>query len=381
MLVMRNTQMVDLKGQYEKIQKDVDSAILNVVHNTNFINGKDVDDFRQALAVYTGAKHIIPCANGTDALQIALMALDLNPGDEVIVPAFTFVAPAEVIGLLKLKPVMVDVDCESFNITIDNIKKGLSPKTKAIIPVHLFGQSCDMEPIMKFASEHNLYVVEDNAQSIGATYTFSDGTQKQTGTIGHIGCTSFFPSKNLGCYGDGGAIMTNDDDLAQKLKMITNHGQSVKYQHRILGCNSRLDTLQAAILNVKLKHLNAYSSARYWAAQRYYSLLHDVEGIELPEEVPFSTHVFHQYTIKVENGRDELQSFLKEKGIPTMVYYPFPLHKQDAFKSICIQGEDLPVSEKLSKTVLSLPMHTELTMEEQTYIAGQIKIFLDAYKS
>jgi len=374
---MQNIQMVDLKGQYKKIQQEIDDAILNVVHNTNFINGREVDDFRQALEAYTGAKHVIPCANGTDALQIALMALDLKPGDEVIVPAFTYVASAEVIGLLKLKPVLVDVDYDSFNLTVKNIEKALSPKTKAIIPVHLFGQSCDMEPIMKLAAEHNLYVIEDNAQAIGATYTFSDGAQKQTGTIGHIGCTSFFPSKNLGCYGDGGAMMTNDDDLARKLRMIANHGQSVKYHHEIIGCNSRLDTLQAAILNVKLKHLNAYTSARYWAAQRYHFLLQDVEGIQLPEEVPYSTHVYHQFTIKVEKaGRNKLQSFLKEKGIPSMIYYPLPLHKQNAFKNICVQGGDLSVSEKLSKNVLSLPIHTELTMAEQTYIAQQIEEFL-----
>lgn len=371
---MMNIQMVDLKGQYCKIQKEIDAVVSRVIQNTNFINGTEVEEFRKALEEHTGAKHVIPCANGTDALQIALMALGLKPGDEVIVPAFTYIASAEVIGLLQLAPVMVDVDYDSFNITVKNIEKALSSKTKAIIPVHLFGQSCDMEAIIHFATRHNLYVIEDNAQAIDACYTFSDGKQKQTGTIGHIGCTSFFPSKNLSCFGDGGAIMTNDDSLARKLKMIANHGQAVKYHHEILGCNSRLDTLQAAVLNVKLKYLNEYSQARYLAAQRYNELLKDVEEIVLPVEMPYSTHVYHQYTIKTAN-RDALQLFLKEKGVPSMVYYPLPMHKQKAFGNIGRKGEELTIAEKLSQTVLSLPIHTELTEKEQIYITDQIKTF------
>jgi dTDP-4-amino-4,6-dideoxygalactose transaminase len=371
-----NIQMVDLKGQYKKIQKEIDKAVFDVIHAANFINGSEVENFQQALEKYTGVQHVIPCANGTDALQIALMALDLKPGDEVIVPAFTYIASAEVIGLLRLRPVMVDVDYESFNVTIKNIEKGLSSKTKAIIPVHLFGQSCDMEPIIEFAKQHNLFVIEDNAQAVGAYYTFSDGSKKQTGTMGDIGCTSFFPSKNLSCFGDGGAMMTNDTELAKKLKMIANHGQATKYYHEILGCNSRLDTLQAAVLNVKLKHLNEYSTARYLAAQRYHDLLKEVGEIILPTETPCSSHVYHQYTIKVKTGqRDQLQVFLKENGIPSMVYYPLPMHKQNALKGISRQGEDLAVAEELSKTVLSLPIHTELTGEEQIYIVGRIKTF------
>ncbi|MDR3246100.1 MAG: DegT/DnrJ/EryC1/StrS family aminotransferase [Prevotellaceae bacterium] len=369
-----NIQMVDLRGQYRKIQKEIDEAIFNVIHNANFINGFEVENFQKALEKYTEIKHVIPCANGTDALQISLMASGLKPGDEVIVPAFTYIASAEVIGLLNLTPVMVDVDYESFNVTAKNIEKGLSDKTKAIIPVHLFGQSCDMEPIIDFAAQHNLFVIEDNAQAIGACYMYSDGSKKQTGTMGNIGCTSFFPSKNLSCFGDGGAMMTNDDELAKKLKMIANHGQATKYYHEILGCNSRLDTLQAAVLNVKLKYLNEYSTARYLAAQRYYNLLKDVEEIILPIEKTYSTHVYHQYTIKTQ-ARNKLQTFLKEKGIPSMVYYPLPMYKQNAFKQICKQGEDLVVAEKLSQTVLSLPIHTELTEEEQVYITDQIKTF------
>jgi dTDP-4-amino-4,6-dideoxygalactose transaminase len=373
---MMNIQMVDLKGQYCKIQKEIDEAVLRVVRNANFINGAEVEEFRKALEEYTGVKQVIPCANGTDALQIALMALGLKPGDEVIVPAFTYIASAEVIGLLHLVPVMVDVDYDSFNVTVKNIEKALSSKTKAIIPVHLFGQSCDMEAILNFATAQDLYVIEDNAQAIGARYTFSDGRQKETGTIGHIGCTSFFPSKNLSCFGDGGAMMTNDDDLAKKLKMIANHGQSVKYHHEILGCNSRLDTLQAAVLNVKLKYLNEYSKARYLTAQRYNELLKNVEEIVLPVEMPYSTHVYHQYTIKIKTGdRNALQLFLKEKGIPSMVYYPLPMNRQKAFQNISRRGEELKISEKLSQTVLSLPIHTELTEEEQIFITDQIKTF------
>ena len=371
--------MVDLKGQYDKIREEVNAEIQKVLDTTAFINGPKVKEFASHLAEYNRVKHIIPCGNGTDALQIALMALGLKPGDEVIVPAFTYVATAEVIGLLGYTPVMVDVDYASFNITVKNIEQALTAKTKAIVPVHLFGQSCDMEPILKFASEHHLYVVEDDAQAIGAEYTFSDGTKKKTGTMGTIGCTSFFPSKNLGAYGDGGALMTDDDELAEKIRMIANHGQKVKYHHAVLGCNSRLDTLQAAILDVKLKHLDEYGAARYEAAQYYTQRLSDIEGIITPAEMPYSTHVYHQYTLKVLNGqRDALKKFLEEGGIPAMIYYPLPLQQQEAFKPITRAAESLDIAEKLAYSVLSLPVHTEMTPEQQDLVIDRIKEF---YKS
>lgn len=372
-------QMVDLKGQYDKIREEVNAEIQKVLDTTAFINGPKVKEFASHLAEYNRVKHVIPCGNGTDALQIALMALGLKPGDEVIVPAFTYVATAEVIGLLGYTPVMVDVDYASFNITVKNIERALTAKTKAIVPVHLFGQSCDMEPILKFASEHHLYVVEDNAQAIGVEYTFSEGTKKKTGTIGTIGCTSFFPSKNLGGYGDGGALMTDDDELAEKIRMIANHGQKVKYHHAVLGCNSRLDTLQAAILDVKLKHLDEYSAARYEAAQYYTRRLSDIEGIITPAEMPYSTHVYHQYTLKVLNGqRDTLKKFLEEGGIPAMIYYPLPLQQQEAFKPITRAAESLDTAEQLAGSVLSLPIHTEMTPAQQDLVIERIKEF---YKS
>ena len=371
-----NIQMCDLVGQYRKIQSEVDEAMSQVINGSTFINGPQVKEFKTNLEKYTGAKHVIPCANGTDALQIALMALGLQPGDEVIVPAFTYVAAAEVIGLLRLVPVMVDVDYDSFNITLTNIEKGLSSKTKAIIPVHLFGQSCPMEEIMNFAQKHQLFVVEDNAQAIGARYTFPDGSVKQTGTIGHIGCTSFFPTKNLGCFGDGGAMMTEDDALSECLRMMTVHGQSVKYRHEILGCNSRLDTLQAAILNVKLQHLDEYTQARQRAAKVYSEGLAGIDGIMLPKEMSYSTHVYHQYTLQVKDGkRHALKMFLAEKGVPSMIYYPLPLNEQNAFKSIARAAETLDVSKELADSVLSLPIHTELTIEEQKYIISSVKNF------
>lgn len=368
--------MCDLVGQYKKIQPTVDEAMSQVINNSTFINGSQVKEFKANLEKYTGAKHVIPCANGTDALQIALMALGLQSGDEVIVPAFTYVAAAEVIGLLRLVPVMVDVDYDSFNITLNNIEKGLSSKTKAIIPVHLFGQSCPMEEIMNFAQKHRLFVVEDNAQAIGARYMFSDNSVKQTGTIGHIGCTSFFPTKNLGCFGDGGAMMTEDDDLAERLRIMTVHGQTVKYHHEILGCNSRLDTLQAAILNIKLQHLDEYTKARQQAAKIYSKSLTGIEGLILPKEMPYSTHVYHQYTLKVRDGkRNALKTHLSEKGVPSMIYYPLPLNEQNAFKSITRAAGVLNVSKELADSVLSLPMHTELTIEEQEYIIDSVKSF------
>jgi len=371
-------QMCDLVGQYKNIKAEIDDAISQMINSSAFINGPHVKEFKIALERYTGAKNVIPCANGTDALQIALMALILQPGDEVIVPAFTYVAAAEVIGLLRLVPVMVDVDYDSFNITVNNIEKGLSAKTKAIIPVHLFGQSCPMEEIMDFAQHHGLFVVEDNAQAIGARYTFSDGSARQTGTIGHIGCTSFFPTKNLGCFGDGGAMMTEDDALAERLRIMTVHGQTVKYHHEILGCNSRLDTLQAAILNVKLQHLDEYIQARQQAAKIYSDGLADIDGITLPKEMPYSTHVYHQYTLKVKDGRrNALKTYLAERGIPSMIYYPLPLNEQNAFKNITHAAETLNISKELATSVLSLPMHTELTEEEQEFIIATVKNFFN----
>lgn len=374
-------QMVDLKGQYLKIKAEVDAGIQNVIDNTAFINGPVVKDFAAHLSTYMGGCFVTPCANGTDALQIALMALGLKPGDEVIVPAFTYVASAEVIGLLGLTPVMVDVDYDTFNVTVENIQKALSPKTKAIIPVHLFGQSCDMEPIINFAKEHHLYVIEDNAQAIGAEYTFSDGRKAKTGTMGTIGCTSFFPSKNLGCYGDGGAIFTQDEELAKRIQMIANHGQRVKYHHAVIGCNSRLDSIQAAVLDVKLRHLDEYCAARYEAASYYTAKLKAFDPEEkhfiTPKELPNSTHVYHQYTLKIKNNkRDELKAYLAEQGIPSMIYYPLPLQEQEAFKPITRAAESLNNSKECAYSVLSLPVHTEMNKDIQDIIiSAVIKFF------
>lgn len=373
-------QMVDLKGQYSKIKEEVDAGIQNVIDNTAFINGPAVKGFAEHLSQYLGGCHVITCANGTDALQIALMALGLKPGDEVIVPAFTFIASAEVIGLLGLTPVMVDVDYDTFNLTVENIKNAVSPKTKAIIPVHLFGQSCDMEPILEFAKKHNLYVIEDNAQAIGAEYTFSDGHKEKTGTMGTIGCTSFYPSKNLGCYGDGGAIFCNDDELAEKIKMIVNHGEQVRYYHKVIGCNSRLDSIQAAVLDVKLKHLDEYGTARYEAAQYYTTQLKAFDPEEklfaTPKELEKSTHVYHQYTLKIKNGkRNELKDYLAQQGIPSMIYYPLPLQEQDAFIDITRAAGELTVSGDLASSVLSLPIHTEMSQEMQDTVINAIQHF------
>lgn len=370
-------QMVDLRGQYQRIKNEIDASIKNVIESAAFINGTPVKEFARHLEEFTGAKHVIPCANGTDALQIALMALNLKPGDEVIVPAFTYVASAEVIGLLGLIPVMVDVDPGTFNVTLKNIERALTSRTRAIIPVHLFGQSCDMEAILDFAKQHDLFVVEDNAQAIGAIYSFSNGKRSRTGTMGDFGCTSFFPSKNLGCYGDGGALMTNDDVLADRARMIANHGQKVKYHHEVIGCNSRLDTIQAAILDVKLKYLNEYNLARHEAARYYTIRLKDIEGIVLPEEKAYSTHVYHQYTLKIEGGkRDTLKKFLEEDGIPSMIYYPLPLQEQEAFRKIARSTGDLIESSRLASSVLSLPMHTELTREQQDIVIDRVKKFI-----
>ncbi|SMO60022.1 dTDP-4-amino-4,6-dideoxygalactose transaminase [Chryseobacterium rhizoplanae] len=371
-------QMVDLKGQYLKIKEDVDAGIQECIDHTAFINGPAVKEFQQDFEKYLGVKHVIPCANGTDALQIAMMALDLQPGDEIICPAFTYVATAEVIGLLGLKPVMVDVNEDTFDIELEDLQKYLTPNTKAIVPVHLYGQSANMEKILEFAEKHNLFVIEDNAQAIGSDYTFSDGTVKKTGAIGHIGCTSFFPSKNLGCYGDGGALMTNDDDLALKIRMIANHGQEKKYYHKVLGCNSRLDTIQAAVLKVKLKHLDEYSAARNRMADYYDKNLAGIGEIQTPKRAENSTHVFHQYTLRVKNGkRDDLQKYLAEKNIPSMIYYPLPLYKQEAFLQYVEEGFSLPVTEQLCTEVISLPVHTEFDQEVLDVIVTEIKNYFN----
>ncbi len=375
---MDKIQMVDLKGQYQKIKPEVDVAIQSVIESTQFINGPAVKEFSDNLAKYLGAKHVIPCGNGTDALQIAMMALKLKPGDEVIVPAFTYVATAEVIGLLGLTPVMVDVNPQTFLVERKNVEKAITANTKAIVPVHLYGQSCDMEPILKLAKEQGLYVIEDNAQAIGAEYTFADGHKAKTGTMGTIGCTSFFPSKNLGCYGDGGALCTNDDALAERIRMVANHGQKKKYYHSVIGCNSRLDTIQAAILNAKLPHLDQYGKARHDAAQYYTQNLQEVKGIEVPFEASNSTHVYHQYTLKVADGRrDALKKHLEENGIPSMIYYPLPLQEQEAFHFITRTAESLDNAKQLSTQVLSLPMHTELTKETQDFIISKIRQFFE----
>jgi UDP-2-acetamido-2-deoxy-ribo-hexuluronate aminotransferase len=366
-------EMVDLKGQYDKIKNEIDQAVLECLSSTAYINGPAVKEFQLQLEKYLDVKHVIPCANGTDSLQIAMMAIALKPGDEVICPAFTYVATAEVIGLLGLTPVMVDVDPNTFNLTSQEIERAITPKTKAIVPVHLYGQTCDMEPIMRLAEKFDLFVIEDNAQAIGANYTFSDGRVAKTGTIGHIGSTSFFPSKNLGCYGDGGALLTNDDELAHKMRMIANHGQEKKYYHKVLGCNSRLDTIQAVILNIKLRHLNTYSQARNEMAEKYDSFFQNIEGIQIPSRQSNSSHVFHQYTLKITNGqRNNLQKYLSDLEIPTMIYYPLPLYRQDAFRGLVPNDFILQNTESLCGEVLSLPIHTEMNLSQMEHICENI---------
>ena len=373
-----NIQMVDLKGQYLKIKDEIDEAVIMCIDEGRYINGPHVKEFENNLSKYLGIKHVISCANGTDALQIAMMALDFKKGDEVICPAFTYVATAEVIGLLGLTPVMVDVDSKTFNITPQNIENAITKKTKAIVPVHLFGQSCDMEAIMKIAKTYNLYVIEDNAQAIGANYIFSNGKQVKTGTIGDIGCTSFFPSKNLGCFGDGGALFTNNDDLAIKIRMIANHGQEKKYYHKVLGCNSRLDTIQAAILNIKLKYLNNYSANRNFIADKYDKAFAKLQNLIVPKREESSTHVFNQYTLIVENGlRDQLKTYLEEQNVPSMIYYPLPLYKQDAFKKYYKSISNLDTTEKLCNSVLSLPIHTEINIDHINYIISKVESFFN----
>ena len=368
--------MVDLKGQYQKIQQEIDEAVLNVIRSTAFINGPEVKSFQTELEKYLDCKHVIPCANGTDALQIAMMGLGLKPGDEVITASFTYVATAEVIALLQLTPVLVEVDPATFTIDPKAIEKAITPKTKAIVPVHLYGQCADMEAIMAIAKKHQLYVIEDTAQAIGADYTFSDGSKKKAGTIGDIGCTSFFPSKNLGCYGDGGAMYTNNSDLAAYLKQISNHGQTVQYYHDTIGVNSRLDSIQAAILRVKLKYLDTYNANRLKAADAYDKAFASVAQLKTPARATNSTHVFHQYTLQLKEGdRNVLKTFLADKGIPAMIYYPVPLHLQKAYTDPRYKSGDFPITEALCACVISLPMHSELTEENITYITESVKEF------
>jgi len=365
--------MVDLKCQYEKIKSEVDQGIQEVINNTQFIKGPQIKQFEKDLQEALNVNHVIACANGTDALQIAMMALDLKPGDEVLLPVFTYVATAEVIALLGLTPVMIDVDPDTFCIDVDLIESKISKKAKAIVPVHLFGQCANMDEILRIAEEHKLFVIEDTAQAIGAKYTSIDGTVMRAGCMGTIGTTSFFPSKNLGCYGDGGALMTNDDALAAKIRMICNHGQTVQYVHDVIGVNSRLDSIQAAVLNAKLPKLKGYELARNEAANWYDELLGNHPNLIIPKRNPNSTHVFHQYTLQIiGKSRDKVRSMLLERGIPSMVYYPIELHKQKAFSQFWDGSERFPVSEQLVSTVLSLPMHTELTYEMVRYICENL---------
>ncbi|MDA9551383.1 DegT/DnrJ/EryC1/StrS family aminotransferase [Flavobacteriaceae bacterium] len=383
---MKKIQMVDLKGQYEVIKDTVNNSVIEVIESTAFINGPKVHEFQKNLEHYLGVKHVIPCANGTDALQIAMMGLGLKPGDEVITADFTFAATVEVIALLGLTPVLVDVNPETFNIDVQAIKKAITTKTKAIVPVHLFGQCANMDAIMAIANEHNLYVIEDNAQAIGATYTSSDGTKHKAGTIGHVASTSFFPSKNLGCYGDGGAIFTNDDDLAHRLRGIVNHGMYRRYYHDVVGVNSRLDSIQAAILNTKLQYLDQYNKARQNAAIKYNEAFKNEANIITPVAnkacqgicSSCDCHVFHQYTLKVKNiNRDDLVQFLNDNNIPCGVYYPVPLHKQKAYEDKRYNEDDFKVTNQLIKEVISLPMHTELDDEQINYITSKIITFIN----
>jgi len=385
-LIMRKIQMVDLKGQYSEIKDIVNPSIQEVIDNASFINGPKVHEFQKNLESYLGVKHVIPCANGTDALQIAMMGLGLKPGDEVITADFTFAATVEVIALLNLTPVLVDVNPDDFNINIEAIKNAITPKTKAIVPVHLFGQCANMEAIMEIAEAHNLFVIEDNAQAIGATYTYKNGKKAKAGTISHVASTSFFPSKNLGCYGDGGAIFTNDDDLAHTIRGIVNHGMYVRYHHDVVGVNSRLDSIQAAVLDAKLPHLDNYNKARQNAARKYNAAFKDIENIEIPKTVngcdgicdTCDCHVFHQYTLKVKNcDRDALAKHLNENDIPCGVYYPIPLHNQKAYQDSRYIEDNFKVTNQLVKEVISLPMHTELDDEQIEYITSKIIEFVN----
>lgn len=375
---MRPIQMVDTKTQYAHIKEDVDRAVLEVMESSAFINGKAVKDFTNHLAAYLSVKHVIPCANGTDALQIAMMALGLEPGDEVITPSFTYIATTEVIALLRLKPVFVEVDPQTFCMDVASLRKAITSRTKAIVPVHLYGQAAPMEEILQLAKEFNLFVIEDNAQAIGCDYRFSNGEVKKTGTLGHIGCTSFYPSKNLGAFGDGGAIFTNDDHLAAAINMIANHGQSKRYYHDVVGCNSRLDTIQAAILDIKLRHLDQYNAARRSAADFYDKAFAACPFITVPFRAPYASHVFHQYTLLIEGkSRDELSAFLAKRNIPTMIYYPVPGHQQKMFASLDAAAQSMPITDWLTERVISLPIHTELDPEQLTFITQSVLEFFE----
>ena len=375
---MRPLQMVDTKTQYQKIKKEVDTAVIAVMESSQFIGGKLVNDFANNLAAYHGAKHCIPCANGTDALQIAMMALGLKAGDEVITPSFTYIATVEVAALLGIKPIFIEVDKQSFCMDPAVIEKAITPKTKAIVPVHLYGHAADMEKIMAIAQKHKLFVIEDNAQAIGSVYEFSNGTKKKTGAIGDIGCTSFYPSKNLGAYGDGGAMLTNDDALADKLRMIASHGQSKRYYHDVVGCNSRLDAMQAAILDIKLKHLDEYIDARRKAADYYDAAFASNPKIAVPYRAANSKHVFHQYTLTL-NGvdRDALHQFLADNGVPSMIYYPVPAHRQKMFEAFGGSDYNLEITDWLTERVISLPIHTELDEEQQQFIVNKVLEFVN----
>lgn len=369
--------MVDLKQQYAAIKSEVDAAIQEVLDSSAYINGKAVQEFTESLQTYLDCRFVIPCANGTDALQIALMALDLQEGDEVITPSFTFIATAEVIALLKLKPVFVDVDPDTFCMDPAAVEAAITPRTRAIVPVHLFGQCAPMGALMRLAQAHGLHLIEDNAQAIGSTYQLPDGSKRKAGTLGTIGCTSFFPSKNLGAYGDGGALFCQDEALAKRLHMVANHGQSKRYYHDVVGCNSRLDTLQAAVLNVKLRHLDSYIEARRKAADFYDRTLGKISGIITPRRSPESLHVFHQYTLRITDGRrDALKAHLESKSVPAMIYYPVPAHRQQMFAAWDSAKVNLPVTEQLAAEVLSLPMHTELDAEQLTYICQSVTEFM-----
>lgn len=376
---MHPIQMVDLKRQYHKIKTEVDEAVLNVLESSAFINGKPVQDFASELSGYLDVKHVIPCANGTDALQIAMMALDLKPGDEIITPSFTFIATTEVIALLRLTPVFAEVDPKTFCLDPKALEKAITPKTKAIVPVHLYGHAAPMEEILEIAKKHNLVVIEDNAQAIGGYYHLKDGSKKKTGTLGHVGTTSFFPSKNLGAYGDGGAIFTDDDQLADKMKMVANHGQRKRYYYEIVGCNSRLDTVQAAILSIKLKHLDSYIRARQTVADRYDKAFSGHKNITIPFRAPYCDHVFHQYTMLIENAsRDGLNQFLAENNIPAMIYYPVPGHKQKMFAHYETTNISLPITDWLTERVISLPIHTEMDDEQLDFITSKVLEYLNS---
>lgn len=375
---MEAIQMVDLKKQYRKIKDEIDHAVLDVMASAAFINGKPVQTFAENLARYWGVKHVIPCANGTDALQIAMMALGLEPGDEVITPSFTYIATTEVVALLRLKPVFVEVDPQTFCMDPQLLEKAITPKTKAIVPVHLYGHAAPMKEILEIASKYNLFVIEDTAQAMGADYIFPDGTRKKAGSMGHVGCTSFFPSKNLGCYGDGGAMCTNDDALAEKLRMVANHGQKRRYYHDLIGCNSRLDTMQAAILDIKLQHLDSYNEARSKAADYYDAKFANHPKIKVPYRAPFTRHAFHQYTLILEGvDRNGLNEFLATKGIPSMIYYPVPSHRQKAFENFGGTAFELPVTDWLTERVISLPMHSELDEVQQGFIAEEVLAYVN----